>query len=154
MTFDISYAVSKVTFMNRTYEIVEKSREEATWGRSWSASFYLDVKTSSFTRQVTRSQGDTKQERCFMLDVRMSSTRMTSGTWPAGWAVSWASSSAGASSASCSWCTACWRTCSCSAVTGSGADHLSIYSSMYLFIYSSIHVSIYNTYWFMYCKLM
>ena len=30
---------------------VEKSREEANWGRNWSASFYLDVKTSSFTRQ-------------------------------------------------------------------------------------------------------
>ena len=56
MTFDISYVVSKVTFMTRTYEIVEKSREEATWGRNWSASFYLDVKTSSFTRQVTSSQ--------------------------------------------------------------------------------------------------
>ena len=54
----IKYAVSKMTFMTRTYEIVEKSREEATWGRSWSASFYLDVKTSSFTRQVTSSQGD------------------------------------------------------------------------------------------------
>ena len=37
--------------MSRTYEIVEKSREEANWGRNWSASFYLDVKTSSFTRQ-------------------------------------------------------------------------------------------------------
>ena len=30
---------------------MEKSREEATWGRNWLASFYLDVKTSSFTRQ-------------------------------------------------------------------------------------------------------
>ena len=147
--------------MTRTYEIVEKSREEATWGRSWSASFYLDVKTSSFTRQVTSSQGDTKiqeigqKQRFLIVDVRMSSTRMTSGTWPAGWAVWWASSSAGASWASCSWCTACWRTCSCSAATGSNADHLFIYSSIYLFMYLfTIHVSIYNTYWFMYCKNM
>ena len=35
----------------RTYHIVEKTKEEADWGRNWSASFYLDVKTSSFTRQ-------------------------------------------------------------------------------------------------------
>ena len=52
------------TYIIRTYEIVEKSREEATWGRSWSASFYLDVKTSSFTRQVTRSQGDMLHALC------------------------------------------------------------------------------------------
>ena len=40
--------------MSRTYEIVEKGRvgrKEANWGRNWSASFYQDVKTSSFTRQ-------------------------------------------------------------------------------------------------------
>lgn len=30
---------------------MEKSKEEANWGRNWSASFYLDVKTSSFTSQ-------------------------------------------------------------------------------------------------------
>ena len=41
----------KIENVSRTYEIVEKSREEANWGRNWSASFYLDVKTSSFTRQ-------------------------------------------------------------------------------------------------------
>ena len=31
---------------------MEKSREEANWGRNWSAAFYLDVKTSSYTHQV------------------------------------------------------------------------------------------------------
>ena len=32
--------------------MVEHNREEATWGRNWSASFYLDVKTSSFIQQT------------------------------------------------------------------------------------------------------
>ena len=35
----------------RTYEFIEKTKEEATWGRDWSGAFYLDVKTSSFTSQ-------------------------------------------------------------------------------------------------------
>ena len=82
----------------------------------------------------------------------MSSTRMTSGTWPAGWAVWWASSSAGASWASCSWCTACWRTCSCSAATGSNADHLFIYSSIYLLTLkvrgSQLHIWVRGGGWF------
>merc|ERR1712198_252599 len=30
----------------RSYEFVEKSRTEVNWKRTWSASFYLDVKTS------------------------------------------------------------------------------------------------------------
>ena len=36
----------------RTYTLVEKSSTDADWGRNWSASFYLSVKTSSFTTQV------------------------------------------------------------------------------------------------------
>ena len=32
--------------------MVENNREEANWGRYWSASFYLDVKTSSFIKQT------------------------------------------------------------------------------------------------------
>ena len=35
----------------RTYEFVEKTKEEATWGRNWSVAFYLNVKTSSFKSQ-------------------------------------------------------------------------------------------------------
>ena len=34
-----------------TYEFIEKTKEIATWGKNWSAAFYLDVKTSSFTSQ-------------------------------------------------------------------------------------------------------
>ena len=30
---------------------MEKSQEKVTWKIDWSSSFYLDVKTSSFTRQ-------------------------------------------------------------------------------------------------------
>ena len=30
---------------------MEKSQEKVTWKIHWSSSFYLDVKTSSFTRQ-------------------------------------------------------------------------------------------------------
>ncbi|XP_023331127.1 uncharacterized protein LOC111703419 [Eurytemora carolleeae] len=35
----------------RSYTLVEKSSTEADWGRNWSASFYLSVKTSSFISQ-------------------------------------------------------------------------------------------------------
>ena len=102
--------------------------------------------------QSRRHKNTRNWTKAKILDVRMSSTRMTSGTWPAGWAVWWASSSAGASWASCSWCTACWRTCSCSAATGSNADHLFIYSSIhYLLMYlSTIHTDlcIVKTCWF------
>ena len=35
----------------RSYEIIEKSSHKANWGRDWTAALYLDVKTSSFTRQ-------------------------------------------------------------------------------------------------------
>ena len=44
---------SYIAFLHlcRSYEFVEKSRTEVNWKRTWSASFYLDVKTSSYTRQ-------------------------------------------------------------------------------------------------------
>jgi len=35
----------------RSFSLVEKSMESATWARNWSSSFYLDVKTSSFIHQ-------------------------------------------------------------------------------------------------------
>ena len=41
----------ELIFFSRTYEFVEKSQEVVTWKMDWSSTFYLDVKTSSFTRQ-------------------------------------------------------------------------------------------------------
>lgn len=39
-------------FLDRSFSFVEKTKQEANWGRNWSAAFYLDVKTSSFTHQT------------------------------------------------------------------------------------------------------
>ncbi len=39
----------------RTFSIVEVSKHQADWGRNWSASFYLDVKTSSYSYKVVYS---------------------------------------------------------------------------------------------------
>ena len=36
----------------RSFSFVEKTKQEANWGRNWSAAFYMDVATSSFTHQT------------------------------------------------------------------------------------------------------
>lgn len=36
----------------RTFSFVENTKQEANWGRNWSAAFFLDVKTSSFVDQT------------------------------------------------------------------------------------------------------
>ena len=47
-----NYCLSQTQSPCRSYTLVEKSSTEADWGRNWSASFYLSVKTSSFISQV------------------------------------------------------------------------------------------------------
>ena len=38
--------------VSRSFSFVENLKKEADWGRNWSAGFFLDVKTSSYTHQT------------------------------------------------------------------------------------------------------